>query len=567
MAIAARAAASATLHARCSTTAPAQCDQLRNSRQHITAYRHRERTGFAATATSLQSPQPSHGDTRARQPVAICRAKSKEGGDAKSKEEGEAKPRRQGRKKKVESEASEGAEAAKAVDADVVDAEVGNNEEDDEGFVFNDGMMPNEEDFRRLAEMDEPEDPNFDNVLVDDEIMAKLEDIAIMEARAKAFVFPEHLVAASRATSMPTPLLDPEEAWENLQKCVTAQADDKHRAFFSSVLGGIVTDVALMVLHMDDHMVHRGHGIYQTVRVVDGCVWMLKTTMDCLIREGIDIAANSPLSEEQMRRTILETIAAGRIVNGYARFWLSIGRGSFGLSSTECPMPSFYVQAFVDHKKIIDHTVGFSVKTSPVPLYPKYFAGLTLTSNFNNVLNYMDAEVEGFDHGLWVDEDDHVWGAPDHNVAILTQDDTLVTPPWSKIPRNPVMARLFEMLPEFVQQGDIRTVRRLEQRPITVAEAKGCREMFLTSVFLPLKAITHWDRKPIGNGEVGRGVLELFALLYNDFIPDKDHGENTPVPFGAPTNMEDDRHANLPKPGRPFGNAAGPFIEPLHNQT
>lgn len=88
---------------------------------------------------------------------------------------------------------------------------MGNNEEDDEGFVFNDGMMPNEEDFRRLAEMDEPEDPNFDNVLVDDEIMAKLEDIAIMEARAKAFVFPEHLVAASRATSMPTPLLDPEE--------------------------------------------------------------------------------------------------------------------------------------------------------------------------------------------------------------------------------------------------------------------------------------------------------------------------------------------------------------------
>ena len=60
----------------------------------------------------------------------------------------------------------------------------------------------------------------------------------------------------------------------------------------------------------------RGHGIYQTVRVVDGTVWMLTDTMDCLIREGIDIATNSPLSEEQMRRTILETIAAGRIVNG-----------------------------------------------------------------------------------------------------------------------------------------------------------------------------------------------------------------------------------------------------------
>lgn len=31
------------------------------------------------------------------------------------------------------------------------------------------------------------------------------------------------------------------------------------RSFYSSLAGGIVTDPALMILPIDDHMVHRGH--------------------------------------------------------------------------------------------------------------------------------------------------------------------------------------------------------------------------------------------------------------------------------------------------------------------
>ena len=38
----------------------------------------------------------------------------------------------------------------------------------------------------------------------------------------------------------------------------------KYAAFYSSQLGGIVTDPALMVIPFDDHMVHRGHGIFDT---------------------------------------------------------------------------------------------------------------------------------------------------------------------------------------------------------------------------------------------------------------------------------------------------------------
>ena len=38
-------------------------------------------------------------------------------------------------------------------------------------------------------------------------------------------------------------------------------AAQQYFALYSSILGGIVTDPALMIIPFDDHMVHRGHAV------------------------------------------------------------------------------------------------------------------------------------------------------------------------------------------------------------------------------------------------------------------------------------------------------------------
>ena len=43
-------------------------------------------------------------------------------------------------------------------------------------------------------------------------------------------------------------------------------------AMYSSVFGGITTDPAAMVIPIDDHMVHRGHGVFDTAAIMDGLV-------------------------------------------------------------------------------------------------------------------------------------------------------------------------------------------------------------------------------------------------------------------------------------------------------
>lgn len=43
-------------------------------------------------------------------------------------------------------------------------------------------------------------------------------------------------------------------------------------AMYSSIFGGITTDPAAMVIPMDDHMVHRGHGLFDTTAIMDRLV-------------------------------------------------------------------------------------------------------------------------------------------------------------------------------------------------------------------------------------------------------------------------------------------------------
>jgi len=42
------------------------------------------------------------------------------------------------------------------------------------------------------------------------------------------------------------------------------------RSMYSSVVGAITTDVAAMVVPLDDHMVHRGHSVFDTTSFVNG---------------------------------------------------------------------------------------------------------------------------------------------------------------------------------------------------------------------------------------------------------------------------------------------------------
>src|SRR5215203_6831620 len=81
-------------------------------------------------------------------------------------------------------------------------------------------------------------------------------------------------------------------------------------AFYSSQLGGIVTDPALMVLPFDDHMVHRGHGIFDTAGIVGGRIYDLDAHLDRFLKSAERSKLKLPGTRADMRDTIIRTTAA-----------------------------------------------------------------------------------------------------------------------------------------------------------------------------------------------------------------------------------------------------------------
>lgn len=97
-----------------------------------------------------------------------------------------------------------------------------------------------------------------------------------------------------------------------------------------------------MMVHLDDHIVHRGHGVFDTLPMVDGHLFQLEYHLDRLEAGCRRTRIDLPLSREDIRRVVLHTAAASKALNGTVRMWASAGRGDFSVAPTKCPRGSFY---------------------------------------------------------------------------------------------------------------------------------------------------------------------------------------------------------------------------------
>jgi hypothetical protein len=87
-------------------------------------------------------------------------------------------------------------------------------------------------------------------------------------------------------------------------------------AFYSSELGGIVTEPGFMLVSIDDHMVHKGDAVYEEVVLTGGYLYAFDERMQRFL-ESADLAGLPlPCSEQKLRRVLLDTAAASLKMNG-----------------------------------------------------------------------------------------------------------------------------------------------------------------------------------------------------------------------------------------------------------
>ena len=288
----------------------------------------------------------------------------------------------------------------------------------------------------------------------------------------------------------------------------------KFSAFYSSQLDGIVTDPALMVLPFDDHMVHRGHGIFDTAALVAGRIYDLEAHLDRFLASAERSKLTLAGSRAEMRDIIIRTAAASGVRDGSIRYWLSSGPGNLDLTPAAGAVPGFFVMIFGGLSYPARwYSEGLKVMTTTYPIKPPLYAITKATNYLPNVLMQMEAKEAGMDNGVFIDEEGFVGESSNMNVAFVMADNVLRHPRFVRVLAGCTSLRLLDLAPTLVASGVLAGV---EVGDIPVKDARASREMILLGSSIKVAPIVEWDGQPIGSGTPGPVARALLELLEKD---------------------------------------------------
>lgn len=314
-----------------------------------------------------------------------------------------------------------------------------------------------------------------------------------------------------------------EKMQENTGKITGKQS---YRAMYSSIFGGITIDPTLMVIPIDDHMVHRGHGVFDTALIINGYLYELDAHLDRFLRSA-SMAKIAPLNRSELRSILVQTVAASQCKQGALRYWLTAGPGDFSLSSSGCPTSAFYAVVIEDQSS--PHRQGVKVVTSSIPIKPPEFAVMKNVNYLPNVLSKLEAEEKGAFAGIWLDNEGFVAEGPNMNVAFVNTNKELIMPSFQKILSGCTAKRLLALAPSLIEEGLIKGVRIGN---IEVQEGKEAEEMMLIGSGVYVLPVIMWDEQPIGNGKEGPVTLALLNFLLEDMKAGP-ASIRIPVPYGV----------------------------------
>jgi 4-amino-4-deoxychorismate lyase len=310
-----------------------------------------------------------------------------------------------------------------------------------------------------------------------------------------------------------TSLLSTDNALARLRQSVHAKAGNFY-SMYSSVLGGIVTDPALMVLPLDDHMVHRGHAVFDTATLTHGMLYQLDPHLDRFLRSAELARIPLPFPRENLRQIILDTAAASGHLEGSVRYWISAGTGGYGLGPAECTGSSFYVIVFKQEAYPESYySEGIKVVTSQIPIKPPLFARIKSTNYLPNVLVVLEAKDRGADNGVFLDQRGMVAESSNMNVAFVTKDRVFRHPPFEAILSGITIQRVLQFAERLVRQGDLKEIRLSD---IPVDEARQAVEMMLIGSSIKVAPVVLWDDQPIGDGRPGPITKQLLEMWNED---------------------------------------------------
>lgn len=279
-------------------------------------------------------------------------------------------------------------------------------------------------------------------------------------------------------------------------------------AFYDHRLDLICRDPRVMVIPLDDHLIHRGDGIFETVKYIGRKIYQLDSHLERMEKNCRTIFIDPPAPFARIRELVLDVARAADSADGYLSLFIGRGPGGFSIDFRECPRSSLYIVA----RKYHHHPESFwekgvSAFKSGRPAKQSYMAKIKSVNYLPNVLMKKEAVDKGYDFALCFDENGCLAEGCIENVIIVDDQGKIIIPDLNQALTGTTLMRALDLIKSEVS---------FVFRSIRESEIYGAREVILLGTTLDAVSVVRYSGQPIHDVRPGPVSKRLRQLILED---------------------------------------------------
>lgn len=260
-----------------------------------------------------------------------------------------------------------------------------------------------------------------------------------------------------------------------------------------------------------DHGFLYGDGVFEGIRAYGGRVFKLEEHLQRLYDSAKAIALKIPLSKEEMKDKVVETLRKNKLKDAYIRLVVSRGKGDLGLDPLKCPYPGLIIIAdriSIYPQELYEKGMEVMIVSTRRNISSALDPSIKSLNYLNNILAKIEANYKGMPEAIMLNKDGYVAECTGDNI-FMVKNGVLITPPvWVGILKG-------------ITRDVVINLAREERIPVreevfTPTELYASHECFLTGTAAEIIPVTRVDGRIIEDGRVGaitKRLMEKYRCL------------------------------------------------------
>jgi branched-chain amino acid aminotransferase len=247
-----------------------------------------------------------------------------------------------------------------------------------------------------------------------------------------------------------------------------------------------------------DHGYLYGDGIFEGIRAYEGRIFRLEQHLDRLFESARYLMLDIPLSRDELRAAILETVRRCGLRDAYIRPVISRGVGDLGLDPRKCRRATVVI--IVDTIQLYPKEAyerglrAITATTRKVP--PDALSPQAKTLNYlNNIMARLEANQAGVEEAIMLNADGYVCECSADNLFIVRSGEVWTPPAYLGILKGVTRGAIIELAAKIGVP--------LAEQVFTLHDVYTADECFLSGTGAELGPVVEVDARPIGTGRPG----------------------------------------------------------------